>query len=304
MPYNLNKHDSELSELGIEMDRATPPVIPPRTYLTHLVPPAKTNAVAFDANKAIAKAPYSFDVPAREQAAKHIIENEGYSQDEYTFAAKYILGHPVFSMDYIVKANRYIFNHSDVVTPVEYAYTTMQIVKFSDNYYKEELVKAIKFIVQFPQYSTVTDFIFTAKKMIEFHDQYCDLVTKRILTSNDPHFSDEDLLAATQAFVLNTDFFTKPIDKQSEVRAFYESRQKSSVMDDYSTQLHKVLISACHKHKEPLMPSVLVDLWFQKKFNEALAMDINIALFILRNLAHEAITLWIPGLEQQVNQIK
>jgi|GEM_PF-5313231 len=218
-----------------------------------------------------------------------IMMQEGLSDEDYTYAAKYIMGHEGHSIAEQVSATRYIRQHPDRFSTVEYAYAEQQVMEHPENYTGEEYVSTLKFIIHHPKNYSPAIFQDAAQKMIEHHDQYNDSIGKGLLSATAPHFGDNDLQQAAQLFILKKPaFFTASPEAVKQFFLFAKTAgpvDQSGIVNDYRDSLFKLLCTLTIEEKA-------MDLWKAGKFVDAPALNVEISLFILRNLNHKVIALW------------
>lgn len=276
--------------------------------------------------------PKNYDIDMRVYEAKRIIEipSSNCTKEKYAAAIRFVMGHPAMhtkneyeqAADFIIArtdiftdlkerefATQHINGHAENYQGGSDVETAKRMIYFPEKYDVAEYAKAVKHIIRHPRSYTPQEFNLAADALIQYHDQtvrpvvkpkdYKDeahLDTLKQLTSTykkpDSIYNSEDIYKAAQVIIkYNHSFFTAPIDKQNDFTALFTNCGNKSVMEAYSNGLCAVLTPNCYHNQVYLEYSTVV-LWHEKKFDDALALDDNISVFVLRNRNHEAITLW------------
>lgn len=168
-------------------------------------------------------------------------------------------------------------------TDSECAAAVRQIMKLRESYTVDEYANATKYVIWHPKSFTEVEFNYAAKKTIEYYDQH---------NQQNPRYSIQDINQAALVFVMfNLAFFDVPLENQKDFTSFFKGENKTPVITNYSDGMYSVLSTNYYQEGKYLENSARV-LWDEKKFEEALNLDVNISLFILRNMGHEALAHW------------
>lgn len=177
---------------------------------------------------------------------------------------------------------------ADGCTAVEYTFAATQIMKDLDNHNTYEIVKSINFVIRNHGFFTDVQFFFAVKKMVNYHSYYSEQLEKGLLKANTPQFSNGDIQQAAQVFInKNAGFFTASPEDVAQFLSFAKTgvSDKTDVVNAYRDSLFELLCSLSIEEKA-------LDLWKSGKFAGVAALSVEVSLFILRNMNHEAITLW------------
>jgi hypothetical protein len=178
-----------------------------------------------------------------------------------------------YALDYIM------FHANNPALPFEDI--AEHVIKNSDEYTETTIQSAVNYIIG------------NAPK---FSSESLAIATKHI-TENSEEYSEGLIAQAAINFIDNNYGFFHAHENQQQFVACYQHSEEMAILQDYSDQLSTILFADKYGYRMSSGESssrykTIYQLWKSSRFRLAVNANKEVAIFILKNREHKAITLW------------